>query len=49
MQLTQKKTLFSKFFDAVLKPRPSFKDFELKDDLHRFRIFEVTDSENVVK
>ena len=49
MQLSQKQKTFSEFFAAFLKFRVNFEYFEKKDDPHRFFIFEVTDSENVVK
>ena len=49
MQLSQKQKTFSQFFAAFLKSTLNFKHFESKDDPHRFCIFEVTDSENVVK
>ena len=49
MQLSQKQKKFSQFFAAFLKSRLHFKYFEKKDDPHRFCIFEVTDSENVVR
>ena len=49
MQLSQKQKTFSQFFAAFLKSTLNFKHFESKDDPHRFCIFEVTDSENVVR
>ena len=49
MQLSQKQKTFSQFFAAFLKSTLNFKHFETKDDPHRFCIFEVTDSENVVR
>ena len=49
MQLSQKQKTFSEFFAAFLKFRVNFEYFEKTDDPHRFFIFEVTDSENVVK
>ena len=49
MQLSQKQKTFSEFFAAFLKFRVNFEYFEKKDDPHRFFIFEVTDSENVVR
>ena len=49
MQLSQKQKTFSEFFAAFLKFRVNFEYFEKTDDPHRFFIFEVTDSENVVR
>ena len=49
MQLSQKQKTFSEFFAAFLKFRLNFEYFEKTDDPHRFCIFEVTDSENVVR
>ena len=49
MQLYQKQNDFSKFCASFLKSRLNFKYFESKDEPHRFRISEVTDSENVVR
>ena len=49
MQLSQKQKTFSEFFAAFLKFRVNFAYFEKTDDPHRFFIFEVTDSENVVR
>ena len=49
MQLSQKQKNFSEFFAAFLKSRLNFKDFKSKDDPQRFSIFEVPDSENVVR
>ena len=49
MLLSQKQKTFSEFFDPFLKCRLYFKQFESKDDLHTFFIFEVTESENVVR
>ena len=48
MQLSQKKNFFSQFFALFLQSRLNFELFQWKDDPHRFCIFEVTDSENVV-
>ena len=50
MQLshTQKNTI-SEFFGEFLKSRLNFKHFEKKDDPYRFCIFELADSENVVR
>ena len=49
MQLSQKQKTFSEFFAAFLKSRLNFKYFLKKDDPPRFSIFEITDSENVVR
>ena len=49
MQLSQKQKTFSEFFAAFLKFTVNFEYFEKTDDPHRFCIFEVTDSENVVR
>ena len=45
----KKKKTFSEFFAAFLKSKLNFKYFEKKDDLHRFCISEITNSENVVR
>ena len=49
MQLSQKQKTFSKFIAAFLKCRSSFKHFQQKVDPHRFCIFKVTDSKNIVR
>ena len=49
MQLRHKQKAFSQFFAAFLKCRFNFKHFKKKDDPHRFCIFEITNSENVVR
>ena len=49
MQLSPKQKAFYELFTAFLKSTLDFKHFESKDDPHRFCIFEVTDSENVVR
>ena len=49
MQLSQKQNTFSQFFAKFLKCRLNFKRFEKKEDRHRRFIFEVADSENVVR
>ena len=49
MHLSQKIKKIFQFFAHFLKFRLNFKPFEQKDDSHRFFIFEVTDSENVVR
>ena len=48
-KLSQKQKNFSQFFAAILKSRLNFKHFEWKDTPHRFCIFEVRDSKNVVR
>ena len=48
MQLSQKQKSFSQSFAEFLKSSENFKYFESKDEPHRFCIFEVTDSENLV-
>ena len=49
MQLSQKQKKFSEFFAAFLKFILDFKHFEKKDDPHRLCIFEVTDSQMLVR
>ena len=49
MQLSEKQKTYSQFFTAFLKYRLNFKHFEKEDDSHSFCIFQVTDSENVVR
>ena len=49
IQLSQKQKTFSEFFAAFLKSRLNFKISETKNDPHRFCIFEVTDSQNMVR
>ena len=49
IQLSQKQKNFPEFFAAFLKSTLNSKHFEQKDDPHTFFIFEVTDSENVVR
>ena len=49
MQLSQKKKTFSQFLTVILKCRLYFQYFETNYDPHRFLIFEITDSENVVR
>ena len=46
--ISEKKT-FPQFFVAFLKCILNFKDFEKKDDPHRFCITDITASENVVR
>ena len=47
MWLSEKQKTFTQFFATFLKSRLFFKQFLEKDYPDRFRIFEVTDSENV--
>ena len=49
VQFSEKLKAFCQFFTAFLKSRLNFKYFELKNDPHRFCIFEVTESKNVVR
>ena len=49
MELSQKQKFFSEFFARFLESAIYFKYFLKKDDLHRFCISEITDSENVVR
>ena len=49
MQLSLKQKISSQFFTAFWKSRLNFEDFYKKYDPHRFCIFEITDSENVVR
>ena len=49
MQLSQKEKTFSEFFCVFWKSRLNLKSFKKKDGAHRFCIFEITDSENVVR
>ena len=49
MQLSKKQKHFSVFFLAFLKSRLDFEHFEKQDYPHSFCIFEITDSENVVR
>ena len=49
MQLSQEQKTFSQFFAEFLKSRLNFKRFEKEDEPHRFCIFEVADSKNVVR
>ena len=46
--LTNKKT-FSEFFTAFLKSGLNFKHFVKEDDPQRFCLFEITESEKVVR
>ena len=49
VQISEKLKAFCQLFAAFLKSRLNFKHFEYKNNLHRFCIFEVTDSKNVVR
>ena len=49
MQLSQKEKTFSEFFSVFWKTRLNMKSLKKKDGAHRFCIFEITDSENVVR
>ena len=49
MQLSQKEIFFYQFFTPFLKSRLNFEYFEKKDDHHWYCIYELTDSENVVR
>ena len=49
MQLSQKQKTFYEFFSAFLNSSLNFDHFEKIDDRDRFGIFEITDSENVVR
>ena len=49
MQLSQEQKNFPEFFAAFLKCSFNFIHFEKKDEPHRFCIFEIRDSKNVVR
>ena len=49
MQFSPKQKAFSQCFAAFLKITLNFKHFEWKYDSHRFCVFEIMDSENVVR
>ena len=49
MQLSRKQKTFSEFFAAFLNSRLNLQILESKNHTHIFYIFEVTDSENVVR
>ena len=49
MQLSKKQKTFSQFFPTVFKSNLNFKHFEKKVDPHRFWIYDITDTENVVR
>ena len=49
MQLSQTENTFSRFLAAFLKFSLNFKYFGTKDNPRRFCIFEIMDSEHVVR
>ena len=49
MQLSQKQKKIVHLFSVFSIYRLNFEHFEKKDDPHRFCVFQVTDSENVVR
>ena len=49
MQLFQKQKVFAQFFAAFLKCKINFEYFETNDEVHRFCISVITDSENVIR
>ena len=49
MEFSQKQKTFSRLFVAFLKARLNFEHCEKKDDPHRFCIWEIRESENVVR
>ena len=49
MQLSQNQNNVSQFLAAFLTYRLNFKHFEKKDEPHRFCLFEITNSENVIR
>ena len=49
MRLLEKERAFSQLLAAFLKSRLNFKYFEEKDNPHRFCIFKITKSQNVVR
>ena len=49
IKLSKKQKFFSDFFPAFWKFRLNFEHFEKKYDPHGFCVFEITDSENVVR
>ena len=49
MHFSQKEKTFSQFVRAFLNYKSNFKHFEKKDDHHRVCIFQIKDSENVVR
>ena len=49
MQLQENQKTFSEFFSAFWNSSLNFELFEKKDDPDRFRVFEITDSQNVIR
>ena len=49
MELSQSQMALTEFFAAFLKSRLNFEYLSKKDYHHSFCIFEITDSENVVR
>ena len=49
MQLFNQQKTFSEFLAAFLKSSWNFKYLKKKNNPHRFCVFEITDSENVVR
>ena len=49
MQLSHTKKDYFWVFGEFLKSRLNFRHFEKKDDYYRFCIYELADSENVVR
>ena len=49
MQLSKQQKKFSEFFAAFLKYIINFEHFEKEDDPPRFFLFEITESEKVVR
>ena len=49
MKLSEKQKDFSNFFEKFLKSSLNFEYFQKKDDPHTVCIFELRDSENVVR
>ena len=49
IQLSHKQKAFCGFFSAFFKFRLNFEHFLKKNDRHRFSIFEITESTNVVR
>ena len=49
MQLSQKQKTLPQFSAGFLECSLNFEYIEKKDDPHRFSIFQITDTENVVR
>ena len=49
MQLSQKQKTLPQFSAGFLESSLNFEYIEKKDDPHRFSIFQITDTENVVR